>query len=245
MAFAKTPKRIRIAVLSVHFKIGLKLQVKKIRNFQFPAQQHFSGWTANCQELNLRLLLNFQPPWPISQTLRLKSAVFTCLWNHSVLQNGELSFPNGQSSISWYFFSRNPKCRFILFQYTNVYFCAKFGELKPSKNKRVEGAQGGISIVQLIQLCFLLSLGRSTSNEANKSTMPRSEWTITARRAVHHLAQMKYLYFVPERCKQNAIFSVQVIKTGHISIICRQTGDILLVSSKGSAAAKWRMKISR
>ena len=36
MAFAKTQKRIRIAVLSVHFKIGLKRQVKKksgISNF--------------------------------------------------------------------------------------------------------------------------------------------------------------------------------------------------------------------
>ena len=45
-----------------------------------------------------------------------------------------------------------------------------------------------------------------------------------------------------------AIFQVQTIKTGHmthISIIYRQTGDILLVSSKVTAAAKWLMKISR
>ena len=51
---------------------------------------------------------------------------------HSVLQNGALSFPNGQSSVSRYFFSQNPKCRFILFQYTNVYLCANFGDLKPT-----------------------------------------------------------------------------------------------------------------
>ena len=41
----------------------------------------------------------------------------------------------------------------------------------------------------------------ATSNEANKSAMRREEWTITARRAVLRLAQMKYQYFVPERCK--------------------------------------------
>ena len=33
MAFAKTPKQIRIAILSVHFKIGLKCQVKKNQEF--------------------------------------------------------------------------------------------------------------------------------------------------------------------------------------------------------------------
>ena len=65
------------------------------------------------------------------------------------------------------------------------------------------------------------------------------------RREVLRLAQMKYRYFVPQSCKQNAIFSVQAIKTGHTSIIYRQIGDILSVSSKGTAATKWRMKISR
>ena len=47
-----------------------------------------------------------------------------------------------------------------------------------------------------------------TSNEANKSAMRCAKWTITARRAVLRLVQMKYRYFVPECCKQNAIFSV-------------------------------------
>ena len=73
-----------------------------------------------------------------------------------------------------------------------------------SKNQRVEGE---ISIVQSIQLGFLLSLGSVTSNEANKSAMWRAEWTITARRAVLLLAQMKYRYFDPESCEQNSIFS--------------------------------------
>ena len=60
-------------------------------------------------------------------------------------------------------------------------------------------------------------------------------------------ASIKYLYFVPECSKQNLFFWVQAIKTGHISMIYLQTSDILLVSStcKGTAAAKWLMKISR
>ena len=47
MAFAKTPKRRKLAVLSVRFQMGLKIQVlktiKKIAEFQFPAQSHFSA----------------------------------------------------------------------------------------------------------------------------------------------------------------------------------------------------------
>ena len=38
-------------------------------------------------------------------------------------------------------------------------------------------------MVQSIQLGFSRSLGRVTSNEANKSAMLRAEWTTTARRA--------------------------------------------------------------
>ena len=113
-----------------------------------------------------------------------------------------------------------------------------------SKHHSVEGE---ISIVQSIQHGFLLSLGSQTSIEANKSTMLRAEWTITASQAVICLAQMKYRYFVSERCKQNSIFQVQGTashQTGHIRHISktyRQTGDILWDSSKGTAATKWRM----
>ena len=53
------------------------------RILQFPA--HFSIWAANCQESNPGLLQNFQPSWPISQTLRWKNTSFICIWNHSVL----------------------------------------------------------------------------------------------------------------------------------------------------------------
>ena len=56
-----------------------------------------------------------------------------------------------------------------------------------------------ISIVQSIQLGFSRSLGSTTSHEANKSAMLRAEWL--------RLAQMKHRYFVPERCKENSIFS--------------------------------------
>ena len=54
------------------------------------------------------------------------------MWNHSILQNGELSFRNGWNSISQYFFSQTEKCRFVLFQYSYVFLCAKFGDLKPT-----------------------------------------------------------------------------------------------------------------
>ena len=57
-----------------------------------------------------------------------------------------------------------------------------------------------MSIVQSIQLGFSRSLG-------SVSAMLRTEWTITPRRAVLYLAQMKDRYFVPKRCNQNAIFS--------------------------------------
>ena len=39
---------------------------------------------------------NFQLPWLISQTLRWKKPISICIWNHYVLQNGELSLPNRQ-----------------------------------------------------------------------------------------------------------------------------------------------------
>ena len=63
---------------------------------------------------------------------------------------------------------------------------------RPSKTQRVEGE---ISIVQSIQLGYSRSLGSATSDEANKRAMLRAEWTITARRAVLRLAQMKRRYF--------------------------------------------------
>ena len=42
MTFAKTPKRIRIAFLSIRFKIGLKVKLK----VKF-SQRHFSAWAVN------------------------------------------------------------------------------------------------------------------------------------------------------------------------------------------------------
>ena len=83
----------------------------------------------------------------------------------------------------------------------------------PGPTKQTSTRGGGfpprlkIEIFQSIQLGFSRSLGSATSNEANKSAMRRAEWTIAARRAVLRLAQIKYRYLVPERCKKNAIFS--------------------------------------
>ena len=106
---------------------------------------------------------------------------------------------------------------------------------RPGKTQRVEGE---ISIVQSIQLGFSRSLGSWTSNEAKKSTMRSAEWTITARRAMHRLAQMKNRFFVgnlPQNSENTASWTrflqVQAIKTGRISIIYRQTGDILSFST--------------
>ena len=124
LAFAKTPKRVRNGFLSVYFKSGLKLS--SFKNYRISisaansAQRHISAWAANCQESNQGLRGNFQPPWSISQTLRWNNAIFTCIWNHSVLQNGELSFPNGQNSISWYFFSQTSKFCFSILMYSSV-----------------------------------------------------------------------------------------------------------------------------
>ena len=65
-----------------------------------------------------------------------------------------------------------------------------------------------ISIVLPIQLAsgFSRSLGSATSIEAYKSAMLSAEQTITASQAALCLAQMKYRYFISERCKQNVIF---------------------------------------
>ena len=63
------------------------------------------------------------------------NAVFTCIQNHSVLHwicrmvnfhfpMVEIPFPDLSSP-------KTSKCRFILLQYSNVFLCAKFGDLKP------------------------------------------------------------------------------------------------------------------
>ena len=74
--------------------------------------------------------LTNKPNTQVKRMLPVWQCMF--IWNHSFLQNFELAFPNGRNSISRYFFSQNPKCWFILFQYTNVYLCANFGDLKPT-----------------------------------------------------------------------------------------------------------------
>ena len=108
-----------------------------MQNLQFRAQGHFFAWGTNCQESNpLLRRIFFQPPLPISQTLRKTNAIFICIWNHSVLQNGELSFPSCRNFSSPYFVSQYPKCRIILFQYTNFHLCAKFGDLKPTIDEK-------------------------------------------------------------------------------------------------------------
>ena len=87
---------------------------------------------------------------------------------------------------------------------------------------------------------------RKSSNEADKIAMRRAEWTITARRAVLRLAQTKHRYFVPEHCKQIAIFSgTSHQKRSYLGNISTNQWYIVgsTVSSKGTAVAEWRMKV--
>ena len=110
---------------------------------------------------------------------------------------------------------------------------------EPTEHCKTQRMEGEISIVQSIQLGFSRSLGSATSNEANKSAM---------RRAVHHhrgpsrapFGPNEYPCFVLECCNQNAIFSVTGYHNrSYLDNISTtwQTGDILSVSSMGTAAA--------
>ena len=48
-----------------------------------------------------------------------KNGIFICIWNHYVLHNGELSFPNAWNSISLYF-SQAPKTRSVALFYFSI-----------------------------------------------------------------------------------------------------------------------------
>ena len=101
---------------------------------QFFCQRHISVWAANCQESNPSLRQNFQPwPfWPISQTLRWKMLSLHVYATILFCMMMNCHFPMDK----FHFFSKNPKCQFILFQHTNVHLCAKFGDLKPTVDEK-------------------------------------------------------------------------------------------------------------
>ena len=101
-----------------------------------------------------------------------------------------------RNSISRYFLSQKQKCRFILFQYTNVFLCAKLGGLKPRINEKRRPqiwtcfwAKRGdqlskiekISISRAIRLEFLRSLDSAIRYEAHKITRLREERPIGSR----------------------------------------------------------------
>ena len=109
---------------------------------QFPDQRHFSAWAANCQKLDPGLWLNFQPPWPLSQTLWWRNAIFICILNRSVesvLQNGgvqvDIHFPMVEIPFS-IFLRPNPRALInsvsVYHCNTNVHLSAKFCDLKPT-----------------------------------------------------------------------------------------------------------------
>ena len=102
---------------------------------QFPTQRHFSARASNCQEMNQGLRRNFQPPWPISQRLKWKNLYkymkrfHSAEWWTLISQWSKFHFP--------IFLLPKPKVSVsILFQYTNVFHCAKFGDLKPTINEK-------------------------------------------------------------------------------------------------------------
>ena len=71
--------------------------------------------------------------------------------------------------------------------------------------------------------------------------MRRAEWTLL-RAELCSVAKMKYRYFVPERCKHNAIFFSHQNRSYLDNI---STNRWCIVGfSKSTAAAKWRMKIN-
>ena len=115
-------------------------------------------------------LPNLQRLWP-SSPLALSNSSESNAAGHSVtisvLQNGELSFPNGRNSISIYFFSKNPTFRTILFLYTNSYLCTKFGGLKPPitcfwARRRNKVPEGKLRKLRLYFDQFLINVSRSS-----------------------------------------------------------------------------------
>ena len=162
MAFAKTPKRIRIAVLSVciQVKIGLDCQVKK--NQKFPISCPTTLFCLNCELSGIHPRSTMELPTNLTNKPNTQVKDYYLFMSMKPFRSAEwwtFIFQNGRNSISDI---SSPKMG--------------VGN-QQSKHHSVEGE---ISIVQSIQHGFLLSLGSQTSIEANKSTMLRTEWTITA-----------------------------------------------------------------
>ena len=67
--------------------------------------------------------------------------------------------------------------------------------------------QTKISIFFAVELGFSLSLPSAVTHEAYESGCRRAERAIAERRAMFHLGEMAGRHFVPENCKQTAIFS--------------------------------------
>ena len=82
-----------------------------------------------CQESNPRPRRYFRPRWPLSQTVRWKIVAFICLWNHSVPQNAELSFPYGLNFICQVAYILSPKIQVSIYS-DSVCRLSKFGDLK-------------------------------------------------------------------------------------------------------------------
>ena len=95
-----------------------------------------------------------------------------------------------------------------------------------NKTKRVEGE---ISMVQSVQLGFSRLVGSTASNEANKSAMWHEALSSAPLAAM--IGPNETVIFCPRMLQaERNFFQLQAITTGHISIIYRQTGDILFTS---------------
>ena len=97
------------------------------------------------------------------------------------------------------------------------------------------------SIVQAIRLGFLRSLGSAITVRAWPRVLSETvPGTVQCVQAILPKWNIQILF--QSAASRPQFFQLQAILAGHILIICRQTGCILSVSGKGTAATKWQMK---
>ena len=89
-----------------------------------------------------------------------------------------------------------------------------------------------ISIFVVVELGFSLSLPSAITHEAYVSDCRRAERAIAERQAIFHLGET-----AQKTASRPQFLQRQAIATGHISIMCRLTGDISSVSSRVPAGA--------
>ena len=111
-------------------------------------------------------------------------------------------------------------------------FARKFELLAGDHVSKNECVQTKISILFAVELGFSLSLPSAITHEAYVSDCRRAERAIAERQAIFHLGET-----AQKTASRPQFLQRQAIATGHISIMCRLTGDISSVSSRVPAGA--------